>query len=306
MILILNVDQESCHMTLDQLVVLDAIVASGTFRGAADRLNKAQSAVSHQIKKLEGELGFDLFLRDAYRPKLSPEGEVFFREATRVLEQIHELKTVAAGLRSEQEPMISIAMTATMSLNPILNILGEVGRAFPGTHIKLVTEMMGGPLARLMEGHADLIIAGLDGVPIDEVETLPVGSITIRPVASPGFPAAERSGVRSRREMQSYTQVIVSGTGGKDYDQSRDLLSGGQRWTVSDFQAKKSIIKAGMGWGGIPEHLMTEELAAGELVPLAVEGYPPRHTEIFAIRRRDRSMGKVMSSIWERLAEKAR
>lgn len=293
-------------MTLDQLVALDAIVASGTFRGAADRLNKAQSAVSHQIKKLEDELGFDLFLRDAYRPKLSPEGEVFFREVTRVLEQVHGLKTVAAGLRSEQEPMISIAMTATMSLNPILNILGEVGRAFPGTHIKLVTEMMGGPLARLMEGHADLIIAGLDGVPIDEVETLPVGSITIRPVASPGFPAAERSGVRSRREMQSYTQVIVSGTGGKDYDQSRDLLSGGQRWTVSDFQAKKSIIKAGLGWGGIPEHLMPEELAAGELVPLAVEGYPPRHTEIFAIRRRDRPMGKVMSSIWERLAEKAR
>lgn len=293
-------------MTLDQLVALDAIVASGTFRGAADRLNKAQSAVSHQIKKLEDELDFDLFLRDAYRPKLSPEGEVFFREVTRVLEQVHGLKTVAAGLRSEQEPMISIAMTATMSLDPILNILGDVGRAFPGTHIKLVTEMMGGPLARLMKGDADLIIAGLDGVPIDEVDTLPVGSITIQPVASPGFPAAERSGVKSRREMQSYTQVIVSGTGGKDYDQSRDLLSGGQRWTVSDFQAKKSIIKAGLGWGGIPEHLMPEELAAGELVPLAVEGYPPRHTEIFAIRRRDRPMGKVMSNIWERLAEKAR
>lgn len=293
-------------MTLDQLVALDAIVASGTFRGAADRLNKAQSAVSHQIKKLEDELGFDLFLRDAYRPKLSPEGEVFFREVTRVLEQVHGLKTVAAGLRSEQEPMISIAMTATMSLDPILNILGDVGRAFPGTHIKLVTEMMGGPLARLMKGDADLIIAGLDGVPIDEVETLLVGSITIQPVASPGFPAADRSGVKSRREMQSYTQIIVSGTGGKDYDQSRDLLSGGQRWTVSDFQAKKSIIKAGLGWGGIPEHLMPAELAAGELVPLAVEGYPPRHTEIFAIRRRDRPMGKVMSSIWERLAEKAR
>jgi DNA-binding transcriptional LysR family regulator len=306
MILIFNIDQESRNMTLDQLVALDAIVASGTFRGAADRLNKAQSAVSHQIKKLEDELGFDLFLRDAYRPKLSPEGEVFFREVTRVLEQVHGLKTVAAGLRSEQEPMISIAMTATMSLDPILNILGDVGRAFPGTHIKLVTEMMGGPLARLMKGDADLIIAGLDGVPIDEVETLLVGSITIQPVASPGFPAADRSGVKSRREMQSYTQIIVSGTGGKDYDQSRDLLSGGQRWTVSDFQAKKSIIKAGLGWGGIPEHLMPAELAAGELVPLAVEGYPPRHTEIFAIRRRDRPMGKVMSSIWERLAEKAR
>ena len=218
-------------MTLDQLVALDAIVASGTFRGAADRLNKAQSAISHQIKKLEDELGFDLFLRDAYRPRLSPEGEVFFRETTRVLEQVHGLKSVAAGLRSEQEPMVSIAMTATMSLDPILEILGEVGRAYPGTHLKLATEMMGGPLARLMDGDADLIIAGLDGVPIDEVETLLVGSITIRPVASPDFPAAKRAGVKSRREMQSYTQVIVSGTGGKDYGQSRDLLSGGQRWT---------------------------------------------------------------------------
>jgi DNA-binding transcriptional LysR family regulator len=306
MIMIFKTDQLDRHMTLDQLIALDAIVASGTFRGAADRLNKAQSAVSHQIKKLEDELGFDLFLRDAYRPRLSPEGEVFFREVTRVLEQVHGLKTVAAGLRGEQEPMISIAMTATMSLDPILNILGKVGRAFPGTHIKLVTEMMGGPLARLMKGDADLIIAGLDGVPIDEVETLPVGSISIRPVASPGFPAAARSGVKSRREMQSYIQVIVSGTGGKDYDQSRDLLSGGQRWTVSDFQAKKSIIKAGLGWGGIPEHLMAEELANGELVPLAIEDYPPRHTEIFAIRRRDRPKGKVMSSMWESLAEIAR
>lgn len=290
-------------MTLDQLIALDAIVSAGTFRAAAERLNKAQSAVSHQIRKLEAELGFDLFSRDAYRPDLTPEGEVFFRESTRVLEQVHGLKRVAAGLRSEQEPMISIAITATMSLDPILNVLGEVGRSFPGTHIRVTTEMMGGPLARLMEGEADLIVAGLVDVPIDKVDTLSIGSITIRPVASPGFPAAQRSGVRSRREMQAYTQVIVSGTGGRDFDQSRDLLSGGQRWTVSDFQAKKSIIKAGLGWGGIPEHLMEHELETGELVPLVVEGYMPRHTEIFAIRRRDQPMGQVMSSIWSRLQQ---
>lgn len=288
-------------MTLDQLVALDAIIATGTFRAAADRLHKAQSAVSHQIRKLEAELNFDLFSRDEYRPRLTPEGEVFFRETTRVLEQVRRLKATAAGLRSEQEPMITIAMTATMSLDPILSVLGQVGQAYPSTHIRVATEMMGGPLARLMGGEADLIIAGLEGVPLDEVETLPVGAITIRPVASPSFPASQRKGVRSKREMQSYTQVVVSGTGGQDYDQSRDLLSGGQRWTVSDFEAKKSVIKAGLGWGGIPEHIMEPELRSGDLVPLSVEGYPPRHTEIFAIRRRDQAMGKVMSDIWTAL-----
>jgi DNA-binding transcriptional LysR family regulator len=290
-------------MTLDQLIALDAIVAGGTFRAAADRLNKAQSAVSHQIRKLEEELGFDLFSRETYRPRLTPEGEIFYRETTRVLEQVHGLKSVAAGLSSRQEPMISIAMSATMSLDPILHVLGDVGKLFPSTHIRVATEMMGGPLARLMGGEADMIVAGLDGVPLDLVDTLPVGSITIRPVSSPSFPAAQHPGVRSRRVMQSYTQVVVSGTGGRDYEQSRDLLSGGQRWTVSDFQAKKAILLAGLGWGGIPEHMMTDELAKGQLVPLSVEGYPPRRTEIFAIRRRDQPMGQVMSNLWTRLAQ---
>ncbi|WP_120634992.1 LysR family transcriptional regulator [Ruegeria sp. EL01] len=288
-------------MTLDQLNALDAIVATGTFRAAAERLNKAQSAVSHQIRKLEAELGFDLFSRDAYRPSLTSEGEVFFRETARVLEQVRGLKSVAAGLRSEQEPKVAIAMTATMSLDPILKVLADIGRVFPGTHIQVATEMMGGPVARLMAGEADLIVAGLDGVPIDDVETLPVGTVTIRPVASPDFPASQRSGVKSRREMQSYTQVIVSGTGGPEFKQSRDLLRGGQRWTVSDFEAKKSVIKAGMGWGGIPEHMMQTELSNGTLMPLSVEGFPSRHTEIFAIRRRDQPMGKVMSQIWSAL-----
>ena len=67
---------------------------------------------------------------------------------------------------------------------------------------------------------------------------------------------------------------------------------------MSDFEAKKSIIKAGLGWGGIPEHMMQDELASGALVPLNVDGFPPRHTEIFAIRRRDQPMGKVMTAIW--------
>ena len=92
--------------------------------------------------------------------------------------------------------------------------------------------------------------------------------------------------------MQAYVQVVVSGTGG-------------QRWTVSDFQTKKSVILAGLGWGGLPDHVMAAELESGALVPLNVEGFPPRYTGIFAIRRRDRPMGRVMSDIWAALQARA-
>ena len=43
-------------MKYDQLLAFDAIVMAGTFRKAAERLNKSQSAVSHAIRQLEDEL----------------------------------------------------------------------------------------------------------------------------------------------------------------------------------------------------------------------------------------------------------
>ncbi len=72
-------------------------------------------------------------------------------------------------------------------------------------------------------------------------------------------------GLLSRQKMQGYVQVVVSGTGVGDYEQSRDMLAGGQKWNVSDFNTKKSVIKAGLGWGGMPEHLIEPELKTGEL-----------------------------------------
>jgi DNA-binding transcriptional LysR family regulator len=292
-------------MTLEQLIALNAIVGTGTFRGAAERLNKAQSAISHQIRKLEDELQFALFSREDYRPKLTTDGEVFFREASRVLDQFRRLQATALGLRSSQEPLVRIALTATISLTPLLKLLGRIGDEFPSTHIAVSTEMMGGPLARLMNDEADVIVAGLAGVPIDQVEILPVGAVVIRPVAHRSFAPAQRTGVLSRMEMQGYAQIIVAGTGGPDFQQTRDVLSGGRRWTVSDFIAKKSVIMNGLGWGGLPEHMIEPELKSGELVALNVEGFPPRHTDVFAIRRRDRPMGTVLSRIWLELQDRS-
>lgn len=288
-------------MTLDQLAALEAIVATGTFRAAADRLHKAQSAVSHQIRKLEDELRFDLFSRDSYRPKLTPEGEIFHREALRVLHTFRALKTTSESLVGELEAVVRVAVSATISLDPFLGLLAQIGQRFPSTHIQVASEMMGGPVARLMQGEADLIIAGLEGVPADQVDTTPVGSVVIQPVAHRDFPIAQLPGVRSQAEMQGYTQVVVAGTGGPKYEQSRDILQAGQRWTVSDFATKKSVILAGLGWGGLPRHLMQTELRTGDLVPLNVEGFSKRHTDIFAIRRRDQTIGRVVSEIWSNL-----
>ncbi|WP_278247610.1 LysR substrate-binding domain-containing protein [Teichococcus deserti] len=42
-------------------------------------------------------------------------------------------------------------------------------------------------------------------------------------------------------------------------------------WRVNDMAAKQAALLAGLGWGRLPRHLAEPEIAAGRLVPLAVE-----------------------------------
>lgn len=290
-----------CELTYEQLVVLHAIVAEGTFRGAAERLNKSQSAVSHMLKKLETEIDFALLSREEYRPKLTQAGEVFYRQATRVMQQMQQLGSMAKSLGTGQEAEVFMAVTATFPLKPVLEIVGAVRAEFPATHIRLSRESMGGPVERLLHNDADIIIATMDGVPVDQVEATPFAEVTIMPVAHPDYGPAGGTQMKSISEMQSYTQVVVADSSSGDFTQSRGLLPGGMRWTVSDFAAKKEILLAQMGWGGIPTHMIEEELKNGDLVPLHVEGYQPLRSQIFQIRRRDRDAGIVAQSIWEKL-----
>ncbi len=288
-------------MKHDQLIALEAIVTTGTFRGAAERLHKSQSAISQTIRQLEEELELELFSRAAYRPLLTPAGEIFYREASRVLRQMQGLRTTAARLRAREEPEITIAISATMDLDPLLPILAETGQRHPATHLQLRMEMMGGPIARLIEGKADIALASLDGVPLDAVEAEPVAEVTIRPVASPDLNLPDGSGAISASDMQSHVQVVTAGTGGDTFEQSRDLLPGGLKWTVSDLTAKKKVILASLGWGGLPDHMTKQERQSGALLSLNLERFPIRRTTIFKLRRRDQPPGVVADELWSNI-----
>lgn len=289
-------------MTLEQLVVLNAIVEQGTFRGAAERLNKAQSAISHMLKKLEDELGFTVLSRENYRPELTEKGEVYYRHSRRVLQGVQDLKSIARTLTSEQEAEVALTVTATFPFSPVLALIGELTSVFPATHIRLSRDNMGGSVEKLLADEVQIAISTLDGVPLDRVEALPLAPVTILPVAHPDFPAARDGKFNSDAEMQTHIQVVVSDSGSAN-KQSRGLLPGGLRWTVSDFDTKKDILLANMGWGGMPRHMIQRELDRGDLVRLNVEGYPPVQAEHFAMRRRDVAAGTVARAIWNRLKD---
>ena len=290
-------------MKLDQLVALDAIVKQGTFRGAAEYLNKSQSALSHMLKKLEFELNIDLLSREEYRPKLTPAGEVFYRHTVRILRNVQDLNAVVKNLHAHHEAEISLAVTATYPLKPLLKIISDLTHEFPATHIRLLSENMGGAIEKLLDGAIDIAITTLDDVPLDQVEIFPLSSITMCPVAHPDFEPARNKEINSIAEMQTHVQIVVADSSSQSVKKGRGLLPGGLRWTVSDFDTKKNILLSNMGWGGMPEHLIQKELKNGSLVRLSVEGYPPTPVPHFLIRRKDKDIGVVGQSLWSALGE---
>ena len=292
-------------MTFEQLRVLQAIVTAGTFRGAADKLNKSQPAISTMIKNLEAEIGLEIFSRAGYRPTLTETGRIFYEKSLLVLEQTLQLSTFAKRLSNHEELRVTIAINAVCQLKDILVKLKEIETQYPATQICLNIEQLGGTIERLFEDEADLIISTNTGVNPDIMEAVPYSNVRIIPVAAHDYPLAQSQTMLSTEEVRPYVQIIVVDSSHAGDKQTLDVISDNRRWMVTDFSTKKEIIMAGMGWGGLPEHLIAEELKAGTLKSLYISQFEIRHSQLYLVRRTDRPTGVVAEAIWQTLSEKA-
>ena len=83
---------------LNKLKTFYTLAKAGSYTGCAQRLCLTQSAVSHAIKKLETELGFELVDRAGRKFRLTREGEFLFRRCAGIFDRIDDtLDSLAAG-----------------------------------------------------------------------------------------------------------------------------------------------------------------------------------------------------------------
>src|SRR5512132_932908 len=87
-------------MELSDLHVFATVVRAGGVTRAAERLHRVQSNVTTRVRKLEEDLGVELFVRDGRRLKLSPAGNVLLGYADRLL----ALATEAREALHEADP----------------------------------------------------------------------------------------------------------------------------------------------------------------------------------------------------------
>jgi LysR family cys regulon transcriptional activator len=115
-------------MKLHQLRYLAAVAQTGlNITAAAEKLHTSQPGVSKQIKLLEDELGFQIFVRDGRNlTRVTPAGQQVIDRAIRILREVQNIKRLSDDLKDEERGSLSIATTHTQARY----VLPEVVKAF--------------------------------------------------------------------------------------------------------------------------------------------------------------------------------
>lgn len=119
------------------LTALEASARNGSFTEAAKELDLTQSAVSRQIRKLEEQIGFDLFVRDHQVIKLTDAGAKYAYEIRLALRHI---AAASMGLRANPEAKtFNVATVPTFGNKWLVPRLGDFNRKHPDITVNVFT-----------------------------------------------------------------------------------------------------------------------------------------------------------------------
>ncbi len=294
--------------TLDQLTVLATVVECGSFSAAARRLNRTQSVISYTIAGLEGQLGLRLFERGHRRPVLTESGRAVLADARRVVDLVGDLRARASAMSQGLEAELSLAADVMFPTDQLVAAIEDFARAFPTVSLRLRVEALGAVPQLVMEGACGLGISGSLGISgglgvgPDVLWRREIAHIRLVPVAAPTHALARLRPPLTIAQLREHTQLVLSDRSKLTEGQDFGVVSL-RTWRLGDLGAKHALLRAGLGWGNMPEATVRGDIESGRLVPLVMEQTNRASYPLLLIRRADAQPGPAARWLAFRIAE---
>ena len=113
------------------------LMKRGSLAAAAQEMGVTPPSVSKRLSALEARLGVRLLHRTTRRISLTPEGETYLVEGTRVLAELDALEHTVAGSRATPKGLLKINATLGFGRQHIAPMLSKFSRAFPEVEVQL-------------------------------------------------------------------------------------------------------------------------------------------------------------------------
>ena len=262
---------------LQQFLAFAQTARRGSFAAAARDLGQAPSTLAKSVGRLEAQLGVKLFHRTTRQVSLTPDGERLYRRCERVLAEVEDLQADAAGTRAAPSGTIRIDAPIAYGRRILMPLFATLLQQHPQLPLDL----------RLQDAYADLVREGLD-VAI-RIGALQDSRLVARRfdwqhlvcVASPAYLAAR--GTPQRIDELSGHDVIVFRMPSSGRVRPWQLREGRRvvelhpthRVQVNDGDGMVAAARAGLGLTQIPDYMVADELAGGQLVEVLADKQPP-------------------------------
>lgn len=291
-------------MELRQLEYFAAVARHAQFTRASRELNVAQPAVSQQIRKLEGELGLELFNRTSKRVELTEAGEILLARAHRALAEVESARQELDELAGLLRGRIDVGALPVSRLD-IAELLRGFRELHPGVGIHLHEQSIAVVLPMLRRDEIDLCFGltepGAQGADLD-------GRLLFRErlmaAVSPTHPLA---GKRSLRLPEIAAEPLIRFRTGsalqRAIDAEFDHAGATAAWAFESFELEtvRSLASRGLGVALMPEGYLDREGSPIVGIPLRPQVHLPVSILWRAERRRPPAAQAFLDYALERL-----
>ena len=266
-------------ISIEVLETLDAIERRGSFAKAAEELNKATSAISYAVQKLEEQLDIALFQRLGRRSVLTPAGRLILAEGRDILQTTRRLADKAKEVATGWEPRISIGLESLYSFADFFNVINDFLQAFPTVEIDISECVLNGGWEALEQGRVDLLVGSPGPVPSQKgYRSVAIGRVELVPVIAAKHALASHALAKKQDKKQNIDtvmgqlrRIVIHDTSFNGIARSEGLSSDGQMLYVQNMDQKIHAILAGIGIGNLPKHRVQGYLDKGVLLPLDIK-----------------------------------
>ena len=266
-------------LTLDQIQIFLAVVDDGSFSKAAKKLNRAQSAVTYGIQKLEAQINLPLFDRTTYRPTLTEAGHTLLLRARRIAEEANAFRDTARSLASGLEAELTIVLDSMFPMPPVVEALRAFTAMFPTVPPRVYVQPLGASAELVLEGTCMIGLLPIIFSDMAVFKSFPLLTIALIPVVAPEHPLAAIEGPIETYVLHQHVQLVLTDRSGLTAGRDHGVLSR-RTWRLADLGAKQSMLLAGLGWGSMPSHMVEDDIARGRLKVIQPVEFDPRIAQL--------------------------
>ena len=272
--------------TLDQLRILKAIAAEGSFKRAADSLYVSQPAVSLQVQNLERSLAVPLFDRGGRRAQLTEAGHLLLEYGDRILSLCQETCRAIEDLQNLQGGTLIIGASQTTGTYLLPRMIGQFRQRYPEVAVQLHVHSTRRTAWAVANGQIDLAIIGGE-LPPELQESLEVAPYAEDELAliMPVFHPLATNDVIARSDLYKLKFITLDSqsTIRKVIDQV--LTRGGietrrlrVEMELNSIEAIKNAVQSGLGVAFASTSSIEKELQMGVIHRARIESVEVKRT----------------------------